>query len=127
MIKPLDPDLYAILCDWWESQNFTCQPIDYLPDNSFFSCIGDKPIFFLSFYHDKKLGIMTWPTANPEASFGEREEALSELVDHIQKTARDLGVKVILTGVSSKTLVDRLVRNGFVVADQNVIHLFKGV
>lgn len=128
MIKPICPDLYPLLCSWWEEHGLeTAPPIEFLDGKGYFSFVNDVPTFFGTLYCAPPIGFITFMTSNHGSTLEDKEAAFNELTSHLESLAKSHGIIALIAESNNKNLCNRFVNFGFDQKDENIVHLLKGI
>lgn len=120
---------YSEIRAWWGNQAWTSVDLEMLPKNGFVVELGETMICAGFLYSsDSSIAWMEFVVGNPQLSHTERGLGLNLLISGILSKARELGFKAVFTSTQHDRLLDRLVNeHGFIISDNNVTHLLKGV
>lgn len=121
-VRKFEEQDYEVVCAWWDSHGWPRVPFTSLPFNGY---LVDGTCAAFLYVTDSDLAIMEWIIGNPAVEKSVRGEALNNLIEFISKDAKNMGYKTIITMTKHSKLIDRFVSHGFMVTDENMIHLVK--
>lgn len=121
--KFLDTD-YAEVCSWWEKHEWPKFPLSLLPKTGFI--VRGVAAGFM-YDTDSGVGILEWVVSNPDSDKIKRNEALDLVVKSLLEEGKRMGKTFMFTSSNNKNLIERFVRHGFNLAEQDVTHMARGV
>ena len=129
MIKPVDDELYPMLCEWWKAHGWPEVPIGMLGQRGYIAFVEDKPIIagFLLKDENSYFGMLEYVVANPEATQDEKSRGIAELIQSISKTAHDIEMRSMMTISDNPHLIQKYLDNGFKITSKSVTVLVKEV
>lgn len=109
---------------WLELREWPQFEAHVLPKTGFI--IKDTAVGFL-YKTDSSFCLMEWLVTNPLKSSEERDKALNQVIEALVQNAKDSGFKLIFSSLSDQGLVKRYTNSGFIVTDNNMTNLIRGI
>lgn len=118
-------EFYDIFASWLNGHNFPLVRESVLPENAFVCYSGNIPVYCYWVYKtDSKLVWLGYSASNKEVPFSQREGGLGVLVTEIENHCKTLGIEMIITTTGTKSIMNPLIKSGFIVGDA-CVHLTK--
>lgn len=106
-IRRLNDEDYSTLVKWWESWNWPIIPKDFLPNLGFI--VEKNNIGIVAGYlytSNSKVGFLEWVVSNPEYRESDRKDAITLLIQAVERVLKDQGFKYAFTMGRNKNLID---------------------
>lgn len=117
---------YEILKDWWLGHKWSVVPMRSLSKNGLMCYWNDIPVCSGFIYgSDSNIAWQEWLLCDPKADRQYRSECIDNLLDELDKQAKDMGYTVIFTSVRNASLMTRLENKGFQVSDTEMTNMVK--
>lgn len=117
---------YPMICQWWDDWNFQKMPEQALSKRGFIVSQGGEDICAAWLYSsDSVICWVEFYVANKKASRKNKKGAFAFLIEAIAKDARKLGFSIMFSSVKNISLMNRLEKSGFQVADEGMTNLIK--
>ena len=112
---------------WWAARCGVKIPRVVFSDFGFFAFLESKPVMASFFYPVMGAEICHWgyQVTNPDTTFEERTAAILETSVAVDKFAKELGYKMIVSYPGNKDIVKRMDGLGYKMADEIVTQAFK--
>jgi len=129
MIKVVDEKLYEIVCGWFKKRGAQPFSLAGLSKRAYIVFQNDIPVVCAVLHKDETstFGQIGITISDPDVKGKIRDESFDELYDHIFKVAKGFGCETLLALTSNKSLIKRYNKKGFVVMDENMVHLYKNL
>lgn len=112
---------------WWAERRGVKIPRVVFSEFGFFAFLESKPIMASFFYPVMGSEVCHWgyQVSNPDTTFDERTAAILEISVAVDKFAKELGFKMIVSYPGNKDIVKRMGALGYKMADEIVTQAFK--
>ena len=108
--RPLKEEDYETICKWWKQWEWPVIPKEMLPNNGKGGFIVEKnnmPIVSGFLYLTNSTGaLFEWVVSNPEYKEEDRKEAIELLINNVEQTCKNIGVKYIFSIGRNKRLME---------------------
>ena len=110
VFRPLKEEDYETICKWWKQWEWPVIPKEMLPSNGKGGFIVEKnnmPIVSGFLYLTNSTGaLFEWVVSNPEYKEEDRKEAIELLINNVEQTCKNIGVKYIFSIGRNKRLME---------------------
>ena len=110
IFRPLKEEDYETICKWWRQWEWPVIPKEMLPNNGKGGFIVEKnnmPIVSGFLYLTNSTGaLFEWVVSNPEYKEEDRKEAIELLINNVEQTCKNIGVKYIFSIGRNKRLME---------------------
>jgi hypothetical protein len=107
-IRRLNDEDYSTLVKWWDAwPNWQAPPKDFLPDTGFI--VEKNNIGIVAGYvymTNSKAALLEWIISNPEYRESNRKDAITLLIQAVERVLKDQGIKYIFSIGRNKKLID---------------------
>jgi hypothetical protein len=107
-IRRLNDEDYSTLVKWWDAwPNWEAPPKDFLPDTGFI--VEKNNIGIVAGYvymTNSKAALLEWIISNPEYRESNRKDAITLLIQAVERVLKDQGIKYIFSIGRNKKLID---------------------
>ncbi len=119
--------LMELIDYWWAERRGVKIPRVVFSEFGFFAFLESKPIMASFFYPVMGSEVCHWgyQVSNPDTTFDERTAAILEISVAVDKFAKELGFKMIVSYPGNKDIVKRMGALGYKMADEIVTQAFK--
>ena len=119
--------LMELIDYWWAERRGVKIPRVVFSAFGFFAFLESKPIRASFFYPVMGSEVCHWgyQVSNPDTTFDERTAAILEISVAVDKFAKELGFKMIVSYPGNKDIVKRMGALGYKMADEIVTQAFK--
>jgi hypothetical protein len=114
MVRNIEDKDYKTLCEWWSVWNFVPPPQVLLPTTGFVASEAAAAFLYLS---NSPVAWMEWAVVDPKATKQQRNESLNELLLHVEKAAKLVGVRMMFTSIRNAPFNARLKKQGWIDLD----------
>jgi hypothetical protein len=126
--RPITPNDYDQLCEWWASWGWQYPiPQDMLSNKGVMIFDGGVNICagFLYLMNNAPIAWFTFPVSNKVIRGDLRKEAMKLLVETVNKQAEESGAKYIYSSLKNESMILTQKENGFVETDKGFTELLK--
>ena len=124
MVRRFTKEDYESVATWWEKHGWPIIPLEALPPTGFI--VPNHAAAFL-YRLEGPIALMEWVVGNPERNYHDRAVALEDVIAAVEDAAKAAGYKSIFTMTRHERLINRLRDTGYVVTDEKMTHLMKGL
>lgn len=127
VIKYKTEDLYEQIHEWCRGNSFPEVTLGLLPPTTFV-CFNhnDEPIYSICYYNtDSNIAWLGWELGNPNVKHKDKIGGLDFLIEEVSKYSKESGYRFIQTISGTKSVINSLLNNNFIVADENINQYFK--
>lgn len=107
-IRRLNDEDYSALVKWWDTwPEWQAPPKDFLPDTGFI--VEKNNIGIVAGYvymTNSKAALLEWIISNPEYRESDRKNAITLLIQAVERVLKDQGIKYIFSIGRNKKLID---------------------
>ena len=107
-IRRLNNEDYSTLVKWWDAwPKWQAPPKDFLPDTGFI--VEKNNIGIVAGYvymTNSKAALLEWVISNPEYRESDRKDAITLLIQAVERVLKDQGIKHVFTIGRHKSLID---------------------
>ena len=107
-IRRLNDEDYSALVKWWDTwPQWQAPPKDFLPDTGFI--VEKNNIGIVAGYvymTNSKAALLEWIISNPEYRESDRKDAITLLIQAVERVLKDQGIKYIFSIGRNKKLID---------------------
>jgi hypothetical protein len=126
--KVTTEDYNNILLKWWKEWGWETPPtVDMLPKGYIVSKDGIDTYAGFVYYTGTTLAWMEFIISNKDATPQQRRGCLEKLIDVISTIAKENGVVSLFTSTNDISFRNSLLKNDFVIGDDNTIQLTKKI
>ena len=121
-IRRLKESDYATISKWWKAWKWPVLPKTFLPDTGFI--VEKNNIGIVSGYvymTNSKAALLEWIVSNPEYRESDRKDAITLLIQAVERVLKDQGIKHVFTIGRHKSLINKHKELGWTV-DENPSH-----
>ena len=119
-------EVYDKIIDWWKGHNFPPLSIDFLPEECFIISDNNLELYAMFFYHtNSNLCWIAFPVSNPLICKEDKKNGLELLTKGIIEYSKQCGYKYVFTTSPVKIIQETLLKEGFILGDENVNHYIK--
>lgn len=121
-IRRLEESDYATISRWWKAWKWPVLPKTFLPDTGFI--VEKNNIGIVSGYvymTNSKAALLEWIVSNPEYKESDRKDAITLLIQAVERVLKDQGIKHVFTIGRNKSLINKHKELGWTV-DENPSH-----
>lgn len=107
-IRRLEESDYVTISEWWKAWKWPVLPKTFLPDTGFI--VEKNNIGIVSGYvymTNSKAALLEWIVSNPEYRESDRKDAITLLIQAVERVLKDQGVKHIFTIGRNKSLIKK--------------------
>ena len=107
-IRRLKESDYATISKWWEAWKWPVLPKTFLPDTGFI--VEKNNIGIVSGYvymTNSKAALLEWIVSNPEYRESDRKDAITLLIQAVERVLKDQGIKHVFTIGRHKSLINK--------------------
>ena len=107
-IRRLEESDYVTISKWWKAWKWPVLPKTFLPDTGFI--VEKNNIGIVSGYvymTNSKAALLEWIVSNPEYRESDRKDAITLLIQAVERVLKDQGVKHIFTIGRNKSLIKK--------------------
>jgi len=125
MIRPFLTQDHSMLASWAVKWELPVTPVSWLTSLSFVNEKNGQPEAFGCLFQmgDSKMYWIEGLMVNPDSDKVSRKESLKELIDFLDKEAKQLGAEIILTSTPRDSLRDLFMEVGLNPAPEKYYHL----
>lgn len=116
---------YVMMESWWNAHGSFPPKTEHLPSTGIVIEAGSKPVCAGFLYRtDSKICVFEFVVSDPLANKQIRDSALTQLIRSAKEWAKNESFSLIYTSVNLAKYINRLKEEGFIQADNNMVHLF---
>tara|TARA_R100001510_G_C7653654_1_gene211978 strand:- start:3271 stop:3666 length:396 start_codon:yes stop_codon:yes gene_type:complete len=107
-IRRLKESDYTTISKWWETWKWPVLPKTFLPDTGFI--VEKNNIGIVSGYvymTNSKAALLEWIVSNPEYRESDRKDAITLLIQAVERVLKDQGIKHVFTIGRHKSLINK--------------------
>tara|TARA_R100001440_G_scaffold26956_1_gene44350 strand:+ start:7345 stop:7740 length:396 start_codon:yes stop_codon:yes gene_type:complete len=107
-IRRLKKSDYTTISKWWKAWKWPVLPKTFLPDTGFI--VEKNNIGIVSGYvymTNSKAALLEWIVSNPEYRESDRKDAITLLIQAVERVLKDQGIKHIFTIGRHKNLINK--------------------
>ena len=122
-------EFYPTFCKWLSEHNFPVISDSILPENVFVCYVDGLPIYaiWFCFTDSKSLAWLGWPISNKNINHKKRAGGMDFLLEYVSNYAKKKKISILFTTSNTQGVVEPLLKNGFMIGDKAVDHLFKKI
>ena len=127
-IRRLKESDYATISKWWEAWKWPVLPKTFLPDTGFI--VEKNNIGIVSGYvymTNSKAALLEWIVSNPEYRESDRKDAITLLIQAVERVLKDQGVKHVFTIGRHKSLIETHKKLGWDVDENPSYEIIKNL
>jgi hypothetical protein len=121
--RPITPEDYPTLCQWWTAHKWDAPPAACLPSRGLI--IPNLAAAFLYIDPSSSLAAQEFLVTNPLNTPFQSHRAISTITDAIANLAKNLGKNALFTTCKQNSLSRVLTTTGFIETDTQMIHLIR--
>lgn len=115
---------YDLVSKWWISAKWPVVPLTHLSQMGIIACFDNEPKAAAWIYQtDSAFCLLEWIVASPEIRREKRTEVLSALIEKAKEVSNAMGFKTIFMNARHETLISRLKKHDFQIADVQTTNL----
>lgn len=107
-IRRLEESDYVTISKWWKAWKWPVLPKTFLPDTGFI--VEKNNIGIVSGYvymTNSKAALLEWIVSNPEYRESDRKDAITLLIQAVERVLKDQGIKHVFTIGRHKSLINK--------------------
>ena len=128
-IRRLNDEDYSTLVKWWDAwPKWTAPPQTFLPDTGFI--VEKNNIGIVAGYvymTNSKAALLEWIISNPEYRESDRKDAITLLIQAVERVLKDQGIKYIFSIGRHKNLINTHKKLGWLVDEKPSYELIKNL
>lgn len=115
---------YMDVASWWKEEGWPVMPLNFLSANGLVCYWGDEPAMAAWVYRtDSDFCLFEFIVANPKIRKDKRANCFRELFKSGKILAKEMGFKTMLVMARNDSLISRLEKEKFEIADEGMTHL----
>tara|TARA_R100001460_G_scaffold12389_1_gene28501 strand:+ start:1219 stop:1617 length:399 start_codon:yes stop_codon:yes gene_type:complete len=128
-IRRLNKELdYKMLSQWWQAWKWPPVEKDFLPDTGFIVEKNNISIVAGFIYMtNSKAALLEWIISNPEYRESDRKDAITLLIQAVERVLKDQGIKYVFSIGRHKNLIETHKKLGWVVDKKPSYELIKNL
>ena len=128
-IRRLDNEDYSTLVKWWDAwPEWQAPPKTFLPDTGFI--VEKNNIGIVAGYvymTNSKAALLEWIVSNPEYRESDRKDAITLLIQAVERVLSDQGIKHVFTIGRHKSLINLHKKLGWMVDEKPSYEIIKNL
>ena len=128
-IRRLNDDDYSTLVKWWDAwPEWQAPPKTFLPDTGFI--VEKNNIGIVAGYvymTNSKAALLEWIISNPEYRESDRKDAITLLIQAVERVLSDQGIKHVFTIGHHKSLINLHKKLGWMVDEKPSYEIIKNL
>tara|TARA_S200002703_G_scaffold68648_1_gene59600 strand:- start:9341 stop:9739 length:399 start_codon:yes stop_codon:yes gene_type:complete len=128
-IRRLNDDDYSTLVKWWDAwPEWQAPPKTFLPDTGFI--VEKNNIGIVAGYvymTNSKAALLEWIISNPEYRESDRKDAITLLIQAVERVLSDQGIKHVFTIGRHKSLINLHKKLGWMVDEKPSYEIIKNL
>lgn len=128
-IRRLDNEDYSTLVKWWDAwPEWQAPPKTFLPDTGFI--VEKNNIGIVAGYvymTNSKAALLEWIVSNPEYRKSDRKDAITLLIQAVERVLSDQGIKHVFTIGRHKSLINLHKKLGWMVDEKPSYEIIKNL
>ena len=130
-IRKLTESDYETLANWWKAWKWPPIEKDFLPDNGTggFVVEKDETMIVAGFVYitNSKAVLLEWIISNPEYRESDRKDAITLLIQAVERVLKDQGIKYVFSIGRTKSLIKTHKKLGWLVDEKPSYELIKNL
>lgn len=127
-IRRLEESDYVTISKWWKAWKWPVLPKTFLPDTGFI--VEKNNIGIVSGYvymTNSKAALLEWIVSNPEYRESDRKDAITLLIQAVERVLKDQGIKHVFTIGRHKSLIETHKKLGWNVDENPSYEIIKNL